>query len=368
MASQINPKRAVAIVIALAALIGIRLLSRDLFQTIVVVVLGLGGLLAILLALYGLTNLLPRKVREGARVSLFLFPALFALLIGLFVPALRTIYLSFFNDAPKAKFIGLKNYQQIFSQEGTRLTVFNTLTWVVIGTVATTIVALAIARFADGMKGERVAKSLIFVPAAISLAGAGIIWKFVYASPPFRVGFLNQVTKYLPGLPDSMGGDGARNWVLERGFGGLTPPKTAPGFNSFLLIIIFIWAQAGIATVIFSAAIKGVPDSLIEAAKVDGATNKQAFYRVTLPYIRSTIVTVATLTTIAGLKAFDIVASATGGNFGTSTIANDFYTISFLQARFNFASALAVLVFVLVIPVVVINRRAQRRAEEMMAA
>lgn len=339
----------------------------ELLSTVFTVLVGLGALLAVLLALYALTNVLPRVWREGARVTLFLFPALFALLIGLFVPALRTIYLSFFDDAAKPKFIGFKNYQQIFADRGTRLTVFNTLTWVIVGTIATTIIALAIARFADGMRGEKVAKSLVFIPAAISLAGAGIIWRFVYASPPFKVGLLNQVTKVIPGLPDSMGGDGARNWILERGFGGFAPPKTAPGFNTFLLIIIFIWAQAGIATVIFSAAIKGVPESLIEAAKVDGATNKQVFYRVTLPYIRSTIVTVATLTTIAGLKAFDIVASATGGNFGTSTIANDFYTISFLQARFNFASALAVLVFILVIPVVVINRKAQRRAEEMMS-
>ena len=232
----------------------------ELLTTVFTVVVGLAALLAVLLALYGLANLLPRKLREGARVSVFLVPALFAILIGLLGPALRTIYTSFFDDRPKPRFIGLKNYQQIFANKGTRLTVFNTLTWVVIGTIATTIISLAIARFADGMRGESVAKSLVFIPAAISLAGAGIIWKFVYASPPgFKVGFLNQVTKYLPGLPDSMGGDGARNWVLERGFGSLTPPKTAPGFNSFLLIIIFIWAQAGISTVLFSAAIKGVP-------------------------------------------------------------------------------------------------------------
>jgi alpha-glucoside transport system permease protein len=364
----LSRKRVVQLVVGAVVLVGLYLLLPDLLSTIVIVVLGLGALLAVLMVLYFLANVLPRKWREGARVTVFLFPALFALLIGLLVPALRTIYLSFFNDSPKPKFVGLKNYEQIFSDKGTRLTVFNTLTWVIIGTVATTVVSLAIARYADGMKGERVAKSLIFVPAAISLAGAGIIWRFVYASPPFKVGFLNQVAKSIPGLPDSMGGSGVRNWFIERGFGGLTPPATAPGFNTLLLIVIFIWAQAGVATIIFSAAIKGVPDSLIEAAKMDGATNKQVFYKVTLPYIRSTIVTVATLVTIAGLKAFDIVASATGGNFGTSTIANDFYTISFLQARFNFASALAVLVFLLVIPVVIINQRAQRRAEEMMAS
>jgi alpha-glucoside transport system permease protein len=228
--------------------------------------------------------------------------------------------------------------------------------------------ALSIARFADGMKGEKVAKSLVFIPAAISLAGAGIIWRFVYASPPFKVGLLNQITKSIPGLPSSMGGNGDQLWLLERGFGGITPPETAPGFNTFLLIIVFIWASAGISTVILSAAIKGVPDSLIEAAKVDGATNRQVFYKVTLPYIRATIVTVATLTTIAALKAYDVVAAMTGGNFGTSTLANDFYNTIYLQNREGLGSSMAVLIFILVIPVVIINRRSQRRAEELMGA
>ena len=138
--------------------------------------------------------------------------------------------------------------------------------------------------------------------------------------------------------------------------------------SSDLLIVIFIWASTGFAVVVFSAAIKGVPESLIEAARVDGATRRQAFYKVTLPYIRATIVTVATTTTISGLKAFDIVAASTGGNFGTSTIANQFFVVKFVQGRDGIGSAFAVLIFILVVPVVVINRRAQRRAEEMIGA
>ena len=338
----------------------------DLFSTLVTIVAGLGGLLAVLLLLYGLCGFLPKQWGERGRIFLFLLPALFAILIGLLVPGLRTIYLSFFSDAGHPKWVGLRNFNEIFSGKDTRLTVVTSLTWVVVGTVVTTIVSLSIARFADGLRGEKVAKSLIFIPGAISLAGAGIIWRFVYAGPPFKVGLLNQITKSIPGLPGSMGGSGDHIWLLERGFAGVTPPATAPGFNTFLLIVIFIWAQAGIATVILSAAIKGVPESLIEAAKVDGATNRQVFYKVTLPYIRATIVTVMTLLTIAGLKSFDIVAATTGGNFGTSTIANDFYNITFLQDRDGLGSALAVVLFILVIPVVIINRRSQRRAEELM--
>lgn len=339
----------------------------DVLSTIVVVIVGIGSLLAVLGALYWLTKLLPAKWGERGRVAVFLFPALFLLLIGLVVPAMRTIYISFFDDSGKS-FIGLDNYSEIFTTPNTRLTVINSFAWVFVGTAATLVVGLTIARFADNMRGEKIAKSLIFIPGAISLVGAGIIWKFVYAGPPFKMGLLNQITQAVPGMPVSMGGDGQRNWLVERGIGAVEPPDLAPGFNTFLLIVIFTWASAGFATVVLSAAMKSVPESLIEAARVDGATKRQAFYKVTLPYIRATIVTVATTTTIAGLKAFDIVVATTGGNFGTSTIANQFFAVYFVQSRSGFGSALAVLIFILVIPVVVINRRAQARAEEMLRA
>jgi alpha-glucoside transport system permease protein len=331
----------------------------DLLTTIVVVILGVGSLLAVLGGLYWLTKMLPGKWTERGRVAVFLLPALFLMLIGLVVPALRTIYTSFLDDAGR-KWIGLGNYTEIFKTPDTRLTVVTSLTWVVVGTSVTLLVGLTVARFADGMRGEKSAKSMIFIPGAISLVGAGIIWRFVYAGPPFKVGLLNAIHKLL-------GGNGQKNWLVDRNFGPFTPPDNLPGFNTFLLIVIFIWASTGFATVVFSAAMKGVPESLIEAARVDGANKRQAFYKVTLPYIRATIITVATTTTIAGLKAFDIVAATTGGNFGTSTIANEFYRVYFVQARSGIGSALAVLIFILVVPVVVINRRAQARAEEMMA-
>ncbi len=339
----------------------------DVISAIVVVTVAIGSLIAVLGALYWLTQKLPKRWQEGARSWVFILPATIAMVIGLLVPAIRTIYLSMLDDNGK-KFVWLSNYFDVLTTKGTRQTVFNSITWVVLGTSVTIVVGLAVARFADGMRAEKAAKSAIFIPGAISLVGAGVIWGFVYAGPPFKVGLLNKITGAIPGLPASMGGNGDRLWLLERGIGAAQPPGALPGFNTFLLIVIFIWASAGFATVIFSAAIKGVPDSLTEAAKVDGATDRQAFYKVTLPYIRSTIVTVATTTTIAGLKAFDIVAATTGGRFGTSTIANEFYVTKFVQGRGGLGSALAVMIFVLVIPVVVMNRRAQKRAEEMMGA
>ncbi len=339
----------------------------DVISAIITVIVAVGGLAALLGGLYWLAGNLPKKWQEGARSWVFLLPTMVALIVGLLIPTIRTIYLSLLDDNGES-FVGLDNFETIFTTRGTRLTVFNSMLWVFLGTTVTVIVGLTVARFADGMRGEKAAKSAIFIPGAISLVGAGIIWKFVYDGPPFEVGMLNSITKSIPGLPASMGGDGDRIWLLERGFGGIDPPASAPGFNTLLLIVIFIWASAGFATVIFSAAIKGVPDELIEAARVDGATDKQAFYKVTLPYIRSTIVTVATIVTIGGLKAFDIVAATTGGRFDTSTIANEFYVTKFVQGRGGLGSALAVLIFVLVIPVVFMNRQAQKRAEEMMGA
>jgi alpha-glucoside transport system permease protein len=333
----------------------------------VAVVAGLAALGVLLAALYSVTQFAPRRWQEGARSWVFLLPAMVAIVVGLLVPAIRTIYLSLLDDNG-AKFVGIDNYHEIFANQGTRITVFNSFLWVVVGTTATVVVGLIIARFADGMRAERAAKSAIFLPGAVSLIGAGVIWGFVYAGPPFDYGLLNRLTSIIPGWPTSMGGDGERLWLLERGFGALNPPSSAPGFNTFLLIVIFVWASAGFATVVFSAAIKGVPESLIEAAKVDGATDRQIFYKVILPYIRATIVTVATVTAIGGLKAFDIVAATTGGRFDTSTIANEFYVTKFVQGRDGLGAALAVLIFVLVAPVVVMNRRAQQRAEEMMGA
>lgn len=337
----------------------------DLLFGLVTMGVGIGSLVALLGVLYALTALLPERLKEGFRAWVFIFPAMVAIIIGLLVPAIRTTYLSLLDDNG-AEWVGLDNYVSIFSTPGTRLTVFNTAVWVLIGTAVVLTVGLAVARYADGITGESSVKSAIFLPGAISLVGAGVVWKFVYDGPPFDFGLLNRVTRLVPGLPASLGGDGDRLWLLERGLGTAEPPDSAPGFNTFLLVIIFIWVSSGLATVVFSAAIKGVPTELIEAAKVDGATENQAFYRVTLPYIRSTIVTVGTITTIAALKAFDLVAATTGGRFDTSTVANEFYVTKFVQGRDGLGSALAVLIFVLVMPIMVINRRAQRKVDEMM--
>lgn len=322
----------------------------EIFNALEVVVIGIGIFGLILGGIYSGTTRLPIRWREACQRSLFIGPALILLIVGLIVPALRTGYNAFFDDSPRHKFVAFGNFVDIFQSHDELTAIKNTILWVVIGTVFSTVFGLLIAKLADRMRGEALAKAMIFLPTAIALVGAGLIWKFVYAPSSQKYGLLNALVRLFH-LPRSWGGNGL--WLLN------------PPLNTFLLIVILIWVQTGFATVIFSAAIKGVPDSMIEAARVDGATEREVFFRVIVPSIRPTIVTVVTTTVIAALKVFDIVKSSTGGNFDTSTIANNVYDHYFISGSPNLGSALAVILFILVIPVVVVNQRNQTRAKEL---
>jgi alpha-glucoside transport system permease protein len=328
---------------------------KDLLKTIAVVLLGVGVFALILLTLYWVTNQLPKRFRESSQVVVFLGPALLLVLIGLVVPAIRTIVLSLYSDGREEKFQWLDNYTDIFGDSAMRTVLFNNFLWVVLVTSLSAYFGLRIARFADGMRGENVAKALIFLPTAISFVGAGIIWKFIYAPRIGRgedIGLLNRVWTWLdPILP---GKQDSQLWLLKTDF----------KLNTLLLIVVMIWIQTGFATVVFSAAIKGVPDTLREAARIDGASERQIFRRVVVPFIRPTIITVLTTTVIAVLKVFDIVRAMTGGNFETNVIANEMYAKSFPQDRPNYGAALAVILFIAVLPIVFVNQRNQRYARE----
>jgi alpha-glucoside transport system permease protein len=169
--------------------------------------------------------------------------------------------------------------------------------------------------------------------------GASIIWKLVYdyrdPTQP-QVGLLNQVVM-------ALGWDNPPNWLL-----------TTP-LNTFLLMVILVWVQTGFAMVVLSAAIKGIPDDIIEAARIDGAKGRSMFLRVTVPMIRATLVVVLVTVMITTLKIFDIVRTTTGGNFGTQVLANEMYDQSFVQANTGRGAALAVILFVAVLPLVVYN-------------
>ncbi len=288
----------------------------------------------------------PRKLRDKIAVALFAGPALFLVGFGLVYPALRTGLLSF-RDRDGEGFVGLENYIWAFADEQGFVAMRNTFIWVLLVPTLATVIGLLYAILIDRSRFESIAKSLLFMPMAISLVGAGIIWKFVYAYRPEgkdQIGLWNQV----------------RVWV------GLSPDQVlndAPS-NTLFLIVVMIWVSAGFAMVVLSAAIKAVPNEIIEAARLDGVNAWQMFRNVTLPVIRPSVVVVLTTLLIGVLKVFDIVRTMTGGQFETSVIANEMYVQSFRNAQAGRGAALAVLIFVLVIPIVAYNVRQLNQTRE----
>jgi alpha-glucoside transport system permease protein len=308
----------------------------------------MAGFVVVVGALMVVLDILPRwgKHKERLQAMGFLGPAFVLLCLGLLYPLIRTVYLSFF-DANGAAFIGVENYTWIFTNDDTLLMLRNTLFWVICVPLLSTGFGLLYAVLVDRARGEGIAKSLIFMPMAISLVGASIIWKFVYAyreADQKQIGLLNQIVIWLGGKP--------QQYLSE-----------APG-NTFYMIAMMIWIQAGFAMVILSAAIKAIPAEIVEAAKLDGANPWQMFWRVTMPSIRPAVVVVVVTITIATLKVFDIVRTSTGGQFKSSVLAFEMYTQAFRSYDDGKGSALAVLLFILVIPVVVYQARQLRHRTE----
>jgi len=316
---------------------------QNIGSSVSLALLGLIAFLGVVAVGYLLASRTTAKVQSWLKYVVFLGPAALLLLVGLVYPALRTIWLSFL-DARGEEFVGLTNYVFIFTRPELLLVLRNTLLWVVIVPVLSTVVGLLIAYLTDRMRGAAIVKSLIFMPMAISFVGASIIWKFVYNFEPnanrAEIGILSAIVKAVGGEPP--------NWLLE-----------AP-LNTFLLMIVMIWIQSGFAMVILSAAMKAVPDEIVEASMLDGANQVKRFLQITVPMIRNSIVVVLSTITIATLKVFDIVRTMTGGNFETSVVANEMYTQAFRSGNVGTGSGLAVVLFLMVIPLIVYNIRQLR--------
>lgn len=306
----------------------------------------LAGVIA-LLVVVGVLLLLARVtermrnggIRRWVGVLLFAGPALGLLTLGLIYPAIRTSWMSL-HDRRSQNFVGFDNYAQIFSDPNLRVSLTNTFVWVMLVPILATAIGLLYAILVDGKRGESMAKSLLFMPMAISFVGAGIIWRLVY---DYKGAAFEQT--------------GLANAVLTSF--GFEPVRFLQDYpmNTVYLIVVMIWVQAGFAMVLLSAAIKAIPTDIVEAARIDGVNPWQMFVRITLPSIRPTMVVVLTTIIIATLKVFDIVQTMTGGNFRTSVLANEMYTQSFTNANRGVGSALAVMIFILVIPIVVFNIR-----------
>ena len=289
------------------------------------------------------------RSRQGAgylfQLVTFMAPAALLLALGLIYPTVATIYQSFF-DKTTTEFVGLENYFWVFTNPEGFWSVVNTLIWVLVAPVFSTMIGLAYAVFIDKARGEKYLKSLVFMPMAISFVGAGIIWKFIYDNRQGeQVGLLNAIVTAFGGQPVS--------WL-----------DAQPLINTLLLLVVFIWTQTGFAMVILSAAIKGVPTEQMEAAELDGTNAWQRFRNVTVPGIRGSLVVVVTTISIATLKVFDIVRTMTAGNFDTSVVANEMYTQAFRANEPGRGAALAVILFVLVLPIVIYNVRVLRSQKE----
>jgi alpha-glucoside transport system permease protein len=277
----------------------------------------------------------------------YLAPALLILGFFLVYPIINTIYLSFL-DAKSEVFVGFSNYIFALSKKPMLIAFRNNLLWLVIFTAFTVSLGLIFAVIFDRVRYEPIVKSIIFLPMAISFVGAGVIWKFVYAYKPAgepQIGVLNAILN---------------NFGIEP-VGWLVNKST----NNFALIAVGIWIWVGFCMVILSAAYKGIPKELLEAARVDGANELQVFWRITIPSMAPTIGVVTTTMIINVLKVFDIVYVMTNGQFDTEVIANRMYKEMFQFHNFGRASAIAVILLLLIIPMMVINVRRFKRQEKM---
>lgn len=288
------------------------------------------------------------QLRERVRPWLFIAPALILLGMFLVYPALRTLYLSFFDKYGR-DFVGLDNYEWALDDRGFKTAVRNNLLWLLIVPFASTGLGLLVAVLADRVKWEAIAKSLIFMPMAISFVGASIIWKFMYAyrdTGREQIGLLNELLIAFGGQPNT--------WITE------------PPWNNIALMVILIWIQTGFAMVLLSAALKGVPDETLEAARIDGANEVQIFFRIMIPQIAGTIAVVMTTIIIVVLKIFDVVLTMTDGQYETEVLANYMDRVMFRgDPDFGRGSMIAVTIMAAIIPIMIWNIVRFRREEDM---
>ena len=298
-----------------------------------------------------ITLIRDERWQKRLRPWLWIVPALAFLGFFLIYPTVRTIIRSFYSKSElKPRFVGLDNYKWFFTNDGALSALFNNVLWLVMLTVFTVGLGLLVAILVDRVKYESWAKSIIFLPLAISMVAAGVIWKFMYDyRPPDtpQTGTLNAAI-----APVGLGPVG---WLQSPGL----------RLSTFALIAIMIWMWTGFAMVIISAALKGIDAELLEAARVDGANEWQVFRKITFPLLGPTLAVVSTTMIITSLKTFDIVYTLTNGNYDTEVIANLMVKEMFTFSDFGRASAVAVVLLLAIIPIMGFNIRKFRAQESM---
>lgn len=324
-----------------------------------------GGFLAILLIIFLIAGRVTGRLQKPIALIVLLVPAVVLALVGLVVPAINTIIVSMTNATAAGqklqivngklvpittKYVGLQNYGFAFTDSYTRSTLIRTVLWIVIVPLVSVLIGLLLALLLDSMKRTALAKTLIFLPTAISFVGAALIWELIYNSPVYdNKGNPGSQTGLLSQIAISLGWNHPPSWL-----------QSSP-LNTFLIMVIMVWIQVGFAMVVLAAALKAIPEEILEAARMDGATGIRLFRTVQIPMIRSTLVVVTTAVTIATLKVFDIVFTITNGSYNTDVLANQMYGELFVTNQTGRGSALAVILFLCVIPLVAYNVRQIRR-------
>lgn len=269
----------------------------------------------------------------------YLAPALGLLGIFLVYPVANTVYLSLF-DSTSTSYVGLENYIYLFTNAQTLIVFRNNLMWLVLFTGTAVTLGLLLAVLTNQVRYEAVAKAVIFVPMAVSFTAAAVIWRFMYIYQPpgaVQIGVMNALVTWLGGDP--------------------VPWITDTSVNNFALIASGVWIWTGFALVIISAGLKGIPGEVIEAARVDGASERQIFWHVILPMLRSVLVVVAVTMVINSLKVFDLVYVMTFGNYDTDVLANRMFKEMFTFRNFGRASAVAVILLLAIFPIMLSNVR-----------
>ena len=326
-------------------------MTEQLVSALLTIVIGVAGCGAYF---YGsnwlLDRIFPYRATDGAaavrnersanaiRPWLFLFPALFALGLYLVYPVFNSAWISLLDN--DGNFVGGANYASMWADPDFWESMRNNFLWLLVVPAASTAFGLLIAVLTDRIWWGNIAKTLIFMPMAISFVGASVIWNFIYkydGADADQTGLLNAIVTFFGGDPQF--------WL------------SIPFWNNFFLMAILIWIQTGFAMVILSAALRGIPDETIEAAVIDGANPFQIFFKIMIPQITGTIVVVWTTITILVLKVFDIVLAMTNGEYGTEVLANYMYTESFRAFNFGKGAAIAMVLMILVLPVMYINIR-----------
>jgi len=283
------------------------------------------------------TNL---KTHAAIRPWLFLGPALLLMIVYLVYPVIATFILSFY-DRSGGNFVGLANYWWAATDAQFRQSIFNNILWLAVVPAACTFFGLVIAVLTDRIWWGNIAKSLIFMPMAISFVGASVIWKFIYeyrGADGTQIGLLNAIVQFFGGDPQV--------WIAM------------PIWNNFFLMVILIWIQTGFAMVILSAALRGIPEETIEAAVIDGANGWQIFWKIMVPQIWGTIAVVWTTITILVLKVFDIVLTMTNGQWNTMVLANLMFDWMFRGGGDSGRSAvIALVIMAAVTPIMIWNIR-----------